>query len=149
LAHLTGGRLPVGLGSARTPGPFDATWNASTVYTVRVHGDDVVGAEGTSTRVATLSGGGLASPKVVSVGGLDTDWVTATSDDEAAAAQITQAANDQRERTLWTVWLPIVLGAAAVAVSCVAVRSGLRTPKREGKQQHHGELPKRDEIVVS
>ncbi len=25
LAHLTGGRLPVGLGNARTPGPFDAT----------------------------------------------------------------------------------------------------------------------------
>ncbi|MBB5165534.1 iron uptake transporter permease EfeU [Mycobacterium sp. AZCC_0083] len=149
LAHLTGGRLPVGLGSARTPGPFDATWSASTVYTVRVHGDDVVAAEGASTRVATLSGGGLVTPKVVSLGGLDTDWATATSDDDAAAAQITQADNDGRERTLWTVWLPIVLGAAAVAVSCVAVRSGLKTPKTEGKQQHHGEQPKRDEIVVS
>ena len=149
LAHLTGGRLPVGLGSARTPGPFDATWSASTVYTVRVHGDDVVAAEGASTRVATLSGGGLVTPKVVSLGGLDTDWATATSDDEAAAAQITQAASDGSERTLWTVWLPIVLGAAAVAVSCVAVRSGLKTPKKEGKQQHHGEQPKRDEIVVS
>ena len=149
LAHLTGGRLPVGLGSARTPGPFDATWSASTVYTVRVHGDDVVAAEGTSTRVATLSGGGLVTPKVVSLGGLDTDWATATSDDDAAAAQIIQADTDRRERTLWTVWLPILLGAAAVAVSYVAVRSGLKTPKREGKQQHHGEQPKRDEIVVS
>jgi high-affinity iron transporter len=149
LAHLTGGRLPVGLGSARTPGPFDATWSASTVYTVRVHGDAVVAAEGTSTRVATLSGGGLSTPKIVSVGGLDTDWATATSDDAAAAAQITQAADDRRERTLWTVWLPIVLGAAAVAVSCVAFRRGLRTPKRKGTRQHHGELPRRDEIVVS
>jgi high-affinity iron transporter len=149
LARLTGGRLPVGLGSARTPGPFDATWSASTVYTVCVHGDDVVAAEGASTRVATLSGGGLVTPKVVSLGGLDTDWATATSDDEAAAAQITQADNDGRERTLWTVWLPIVLGTAAVAVSCVAVRSGLKTPKEEGKQQHHGEQPKRDAIVVS
>jgi high-affinity iron transporter len=149
LAHLTGGRLPVGLGSARTPGPFDATWSASTVYTVRVHGDDVVAAEGASTRVATLSGGGLATTKVVSLGGLDTDWATATSDDDAAAAQITQAATDRRERTLWTVWLPIMLGTAAVAVSCVAVRSGLHTPKGKGKQQHHGELPKQDEIVVS
>jgi high-affinity iron transporter len=149
LAHLTGGRLPVGLGSARTPGPFDATWNASTVYTVHVHGDDVVAAEGTSTRVATLSGGGLASPKVVSVGGLDTDWATPTSDDDAVAARIAQAANDRRERTLWTVWLPIVLTAAAVATCWVAIRSGLHTPKRKGKQRHHGELPTRDEIVVS
>jgi high-affinity iron transporter len=149
LAHLTGGRLPVGLGNARTPGPFDATWSASTVYTVHVHGDDVVAAEGTSTRVATLSGGGLSSPKVVSVGGLDTDWATPTSDDDAAAAQIARAANDRRERTLWTVWLPIVLSAAAIATSWVAIRSGLHTPKRKGKQRHHGELPTRDEIVVS
>ena len=149
LARLTGGRLPVGLGSARTPGPFDAAWSASTVYTVHVHGDDVISAEGTSTRVATLNGGGLATPKVVSVGGLETDWATASSDDEAAAAQIAEAADDQRERTLWTVWLPIVLGTAAVAVSCVAARNGLQDPKRKGKQQQHGELPNRDEIVVS
>jgi high-affinity iron transporter len=149
LANLTGGRLPVGLGSARTPGPFDAAWSASTVYTVRVHGDDLVAAEGASTRVATLSGGGLATPKVVSLGGLDTDWATATSDDEAAAAQIAQADDDRRERTLWTVWLPTALAAAAVAAACVAARSGHQDPKEKGKQRHHGELPKRDEIVVS
>ena len=153
LAHLTGGRLPVGLGSARTPGPFDAQWSASTVYTVLVHGDDVVAAEGASTRVATLSGGGLAGAKVVSVGGLGGDWATATSNDEAVAARITQSVNDRRERTLWTVWLPIVLAAAAVVVAFVAVRVGHKTStdvKTEGEQQqHHGEVPQRDEIVVS
>jgi high-affinity iron transporter len=153
LAHLAGGRLPVGLGSARTPGPFDATWGVSTVYTVLVHGDDLVAAEGVSTRVATLSGGGLAGPKVVSVGGLESDWATAASDDAAAAAQITQAANDRRERTLWTVWLPIVLATAAVVVSFSAVRVARKTPstdvKTEGNLQRHGDAPKRGEIVVS
>lgn len=58
LRSLTGGRLPVGLGTARTPGPFDAKWSASTVYTVLTRGDDVVSAERASSRVATLSGGG-------------------------------------------------------------------------------------------
>jgi high-affinity iron transporter len=153
LAHLTGGRLPVGLGSARTPGPFDATWSASSVYTVLAHDDGVVAAEGASTRVATLRGGGLSGPKVVSVGGLAGDWATAPSDDAAATARIVQSANDRRERTLWTVWLPIVLGAAAVALSLSAARVGRgiskNDPKMEGKQQHHGEAPRRGEIVVS
>jgi high-affinity iron transporter len=153
LAHLTGGRLPVGLGNARTPGPFDVTWSASSVYTVLAHDQGVVAAEGASTRVATLRGGGLARPKDVSVGGLDSDWATTPADDAATAARITQSANDARERTLWTVWLPIVLGAAAVALSLAAVRvgRGISTidSKMEGKQQHHREAPRRGEIVVS
>jgi high-affinity iron transporter len=153
LAHLTGGRLPVGLGSARTPGPFDAQWSASTVYTALVHDDGVVAVEGVSTRVATLRGGGLAGAKVVSVGGLGSDWATPTSDDQSVAAKITQSVTDRRERTLWTVWLPIALGTAAVVVSFAAVRVGRETSstdvKREGEQQHHGEVPKRDEIGVS
>ena len=153
LARLTGGRLPVGLGNARTPGPFDATWSASTVYTVLARDEGVVAAEGASTRVATLRGGGLAGSKVVSVGGLGSDWATAPADDAATAARITQSANDARERTLWTVWLPIVLGAAAVALSFAAARVGrgisTSDSKKEGKQQHHGEAPRRGEIVVS
>jgi high-affinity iron transporter len=153
LAHLTGGRLPVGLGNARTPGPFDMTWSASSVYTVLAHDQGVVAAEGASTRVATLRGGGLAGPKVVSVGGLDSDWATTPADDAATAARITQSANHARERTLWTVWLPIVLGAAAVALSLAAVRvgRGISTidSKMEGKRQNHGEAPRRGEIVVS
>jgi high-affinity iron transporter len=153
LARLTGGRLPVGLGNARTPGPFDATWSASSVYTVLARDEGVVAAEGASTRVATLRGGGLTGSKVVSVGGLSSDWATAPADDAATAARITQSANDARERTLWTVWLPIVLGAAAVALSFTAVRVGRgissSDSKKEGKQQHHGEVPRRGEIVVS
>ena len=45
LSSLAGGRLPVGLGVARTPGPFEARWGASTVYTVRTYGDAVVTAD--------------------------------------------------------------------------------------------------------
>jgi high-affinity iron transporter len=156
LAQLTGGRLPVGLGTARTRGPFDAQWSASTVYTVLVRGEGVVAAEGVSSRVAVLSGGGLTAPKTVSVGGLGSDWATATSDDQAIAAQIAQSAQNRTERTLWTLWLPLVLAIAAVFVLLAAARSSRRTSTKEREQRQHapnagksGESPSRDEVTVS
>jgi high-affinity iron transporter len=153
LARLTGGRLPVGLGTARTRGPFDARWSASTVYTVLTRGDGVVAADGVSTRVAMLSGGGLSGPKTVSVGGLGSDWATSTSDDQAIAAGIAQSATAHTERTLWTVWLPLAMAIAAVFVLLAAARGGRRTSTKERKQQqhagNHGESPTRDEVTVS
>jgi high-affinity iron transporter len=76
LVQLAGGRLPVGLGAARTPGPFDVQWSASTAYNVLSHGNALVRAEAASSRVATLRGGGLSSTKTVSAGGLTGDWAT-------------------------------------------------------------------------
>ncbi len=152
LAGMTGGRLPVGLGSARTPGPFDAQWSASTVYTVFTHSGAIVGAEAASSRVATLRGGGLSTPKTVSVGGLGTDWATAAPDDQAIAAQIAQSARDRAERTLWTTWLPSLLAIAAVVAAFAAVRAGRKSStKTERAQQDHGEAraPRRDQISVS
>ena len=61
LSSLTGGRLPVGVTVARTPGPFRAQWAPpSTVYTVLAQGDSVVSAQATSNRTAVLTGGGRA-----------------------------------------------------------------------------------------
>ena len=147
LTSLTGGRVPVGLGTARTPGPFDATWSASTVYTVLAHGDDVVSAERASSRVATLSGGGLTGPKTVSVGGLAADWTTNPDDDQTITATMAQSTRDRAERTLWTVWLPTVFAVAAVLVALAAARTTSKTDERERRQ--HGESPTRDEIGVA
>jgi high-affinity iron transporter len=138
LADMTGGRLPVGLGTARTPGPFTAQWSARTVYTVLAHGDDVVTAETASTRVATLDGGGLTAPKTVSLGGLATDWATPARDDQAIAARITQSSLDRTERTLWTVWLPTVLAISAIFVVLAAVRTNRRNSRNEREQPRHG-----------
>ena len=149
LASLAGGRLPVGLGTARTPGPFAAQWSASTVFTVLASGDDVVSAERSSTRVVTLDGGGLSGPKTVSVGGLASDWVTSTGGDQAIAARMAQSTQDRAERTLWTTWLPAVLSVAAVLVVLAAVRTNRTTSKNEREQRQHGESPTRDEIGVS
>jgi high-affinity iron transporter len=124
LSSLTGGRLPVGVTLARTPGPFQAQWAATTVYTVLAQGDSVISAQATSNRTAVLTGGGLTGPKIVSVGALPTDWSTASVEDRATAAHISENARERSERQLWKVWLPWVLGALGLACALGAVASG-------------------------
>jgi high-affinity iron transporter len=147
LVGLTGGRLPVGLGAARAPGPFDVQWKASTAYNVLSHGDALLHAEAASSRVATLHGGGLSSTKTVSVGGLAGDWATPNGDDQAAADQIANASQSRADHMLWKAWLPAVLALGAAFLVFAALRTN-RTGN-EGKQHLHGEAPQRDQIAVS
>lgn len=149
LVRLAGGRLPVGLGAARTPGPFDVQWSASTVYNVLSHRDALVRAEAANSRIATLRGGGLSSTKTVSVGGLAGDWATSSSDDQAAAAQIAQASQLRADQMLWTAWLPAVLAVGAAFLAFSAWRTTRTSSGNERKQQQHGEAPQRDQIAVS
>jgi high-affinity iron transporter len=139
LATLTGGRLPVGLGPTRTPGPFQATWSAATSYNVLTHSDSLISAQSESNRVATLSGGGISGAKTVSLGSLGDDWATAGPADAAAATAIAQAANDHAERALWRVWLPILLAAAAAATAACAVRAGRSSLKGQERQHNREE----------
>jgi high-affinity iron transporter len=139
LSAMTGGRLPVGVTAARTPGPFQAQWATNTVYTVLAHGDSMVGARAVSNRTAVLNGGGLAAPKTVSVGGLPTDWSTAGHEDRFTATQIAASDRDRAERQLWRVWLPLVVAAfaAACALACMAsVRGGRRRAEQERRSSH-------------
>ncbi|BBZ52324.1 FTR1 family protein [Mycobacterium heidelbergense] len=117
LLDMSGGRLPVGVSAARTPGPFHARWAATTVYTVLARGDVVVSAQATSNRTAVLTGGGLAGPKTVSVGALPTDWSTAGAEDQSTAAEIAAGERNRAEGRLWNAWLPLVL--AGFALACV------------------------------
>jgi high-affinity iron transporter len=148
LVQLAGGRLPVGLGAARTPGPFDVQWSASTSYSVRCHGDALVRAGAASSRVATLRGGGLSATKTVSVGALAGDWATSGGDDQAAVAQIAHASQSRAEHMLWKAWLPAVLAIGAAFLVFSAMRTTRTSTGNEGKQQHHGEAPERDQIAV-
>ena len=149
LVGLTGGRLPVGLGAARTPGPFAVQWTASTAYTVFSDGDALVRAEAASSRVATLHGGGLSSTKTVSVGGLAGDWATSPGDDQAAADQIAKASQSRADHLLWTAWLPAVLALGAAFLLFSALRTNRTSTGNERKQHQHGEAPQRDQIAVS
>jgi high-affinity iron transporter len=154
LADLTGGRLPVGLGTARTPGPFQATWTAATSYDVVTQGDSLISARSDSNRVAALSGGGISTAKTVSLGSLGDDWATAPADDTEVAATIAHAAQDRAERALWRVWLPILLAAAVAVIAVAAVRTGRSFPTTEEGQHNnnesgHDEPARPDEIGVA
>jgi high-affinity iron transporter len=142
LVALTGGRLPVGLGTA--PGPFDVRWSASTVYTVRVIGDVLVSADAASNRVATLTGGGLAAPKTVSVGGRADDWATSESGDQAIAARLANNSQDRAERKLWKRWLPAVLAVGAVVLAVAAVRTTHESSENERDKPHDRDPNARD-----
>jgi high-affinity iron transporter len=143
LVSRNGNRLPIGLTPARTPGPFRAKWAADTVYTVRAHGDSVVNAQAVSNRTVVLSGGGLSAPKTVSIGGLPTDWSTASAEDQSTAAQITATDRARAERQLWKIWLPLVLagfglvcGACAIA-SARGARAGAEKERKSTDGQSH------------
>ena len=150
LSSLTGGRLPVGVTVARTPGPFQAQWAASTTYTVLAQGDSVVSAQATSNRTAVITGGGLIGPKTVSVGGLPTDWSTAGVEDQSTAAQISASARERDERQLWKVWLPLVLGAFALACAVGAIASvrGDRTRTEQERKTIDSESHRAGKVSV-
>jgi high-affinity iron transporter len=148
LADLTGGRLPVGLGSSRTPGPFRVSWTATTSYNVVTKGDSLIGAQSESNRIAALSGGGIVATKTVSLGNLGDDWATAPTEDRAVGATIGHAARDRADRALWRVWLPILLAAAAAVTAVTAVRTGRHCPTNE-ERQHNNDEPTYHEIGVT
>ncbi|MET0699416.1 MAG: iron uptake transporter permease EfeU [Mycobacterium sp.] len=150
LADLTGGRLPVGLGSSRTPGPFGVSWTATTSYNVVTEGDSLISAQSESNRIAVLTGGGITGTKTVSLGSLGDDWATAPAEDSAIDAAIGHAAQDRAERALWRVWLPILLAAAAAVTAVAAVRAGRYSPTNEERQHNNDEpLPHPNEIGVT
>ena len=151
LANLTGGRLPVGLSPTRTPGPFQVSWSAADSYNVVTLGDSLISAQAGSNRVATLSGGGIAASKTVSLGTLGNDWATVPSDDTAVATALTDIARDRAERTLWRIWLPILLGAAAATSAVIAMRAGRASPTNEERQHINDGQPQErsDEIGVA
>jgi len=155
LSDLTGGRLPVGVSLARTPGPFQARWAATTVYTVFTQEDSVVSAQAASNRTAILSGGGLTAPKTVSIGGFPTDWSTASAEDHSTAAQLASGARERAERQPWKIWLPLVLAAFAVACAgCVVAswrggRSGTEHGEEERKSAPYGEAHQPGKASIS
>ncbi|WP_165310772.1 iron uptake transporter permease EfeU [Microbacterium protaetiae] len=125
------GRIPVGIDAQQNPGPFEAAWTAaSTTVAWTAHGGLVDASESLHTTL-TLTGGGLAGSRTLT---LDT---TTWSVPEAVATQRARAlaAGDvlARELTLWRVWLPLALGVAAALVALSAWRE-LRAARRAARQ---------------
>ncbi|MEQ6895967.1 iron uptake transporter permease EfeU [Microbacterium sp. KR10-403] len=122
LDHLTElfGRVPIGIDALQNPGPFDATWTATAVTSVWTAHDGLVDAKSVEHETLTLTGGGLATSRTLTLD--TTTWsvpqTTATERADAVAAGDALA----RELTLWRVWLPLALGLAAVLLALSAWR---------------------------
>lgn len=150
LLGMTGGRLPVGLAAARTPGPFLGQWTTTTAYTVLTQGDSVVSAHATSNRTALLTGGGLSGAKTVSLGALPTDWSTSDAEDHATAAAIVASHRNRGESQLWRVWLPLVLACFALAGAISAIIS-MRSDARAEQERNasDSESHRQGKVAVS
>jgi high-affinity iron transporter len=130
LTAATGGRLPVGLNAAQNPGPYTATWRAATTTTAWTSGDVLIDARRTATTVLTVTGGGLTTPRTVTVTGADAPrlagWRVGTAAVSATASALIAATTVGPEHTLWAVEVPIALLIAAATVALTARRAGRR-----------------------
>lgn len=125
LVSMAGNRLPVGLDPTRNPGPFSATWSRTATLDAWVYGGRLLDATGRSTQVVTLTGGGLATPRTMSVlapgsGPAASGWSVRPSYldriGRAAAARASSAA----ERDFWGRTAPLGLLGAATALIAAA-----------------------------
>jgi high-affinity iron transporter len=119
LLDFNGGRIPSGLSVATAPGPFHATWTDKTELTVLSRDGGLVDAQQGGTLLLTYSGGGLTTPRVLTVDGwqVDPSYVASTS------AAIADADADAREADLWKLWVPTVLVVVALGLLVQARRS--------------------------
>ncbi|MGC5167206.1 iron uptake transporter permease EfeU [Luteimicrobium sp. DT211] len=129
LAQLTeygGGRVPVGIDPTTAPGPYTASWKQTQAFDVVETGNHVLlRATQTTRTVLTVTGGGLAASRTVTVApaaaGI-TDWTVAPDQVAATAAAVVARDRAAHERALWRVYLPIVLAVAAAALAAAGLR---------------------------
>lgn len=124
LVALGGGRLPIGISRAQQTGPFDVRWDITATGTAWVSDGVLLDVSQTTQAVATLSGGGLATPRTVTLDGVDPAQPTAgwgVADDEVAARAAAAAAASSGDRLLWGVQVPVLLGIAAAWLAVAAL----------------------------
>jgi high-affinity iron transporter len=129
LVALNGGRVPVGVNAQSNPGPFEASWATGGHLEVWTAQGALLDANQTARTVLTLSGGGLAGPRTISVDASQysaPSWSLAPASAGKAQAAVGDAVAAQAERRLWAVQLPIALGIVALAVAAFGLRSRRR-----------------------
>jgi high-affinity iron transporter len=124
LVAMNGGRLPIGMSATDDPGPFSVNWTNDATTKLWIYGSGLVDATSSSTTVATLTGGGLASSRTLTPASAQPpDWRMAPSARAAAVDGIAEATNAQTELLLWKFWIPIVLLIAALALCGFVLRA--------------------------
>jgi high-affinity iron transporter len=129
LVSANGGRLPVGVSPSQDPGPFDAAWNVAATLTVWSADGALLDARQSSRVVVTLSGGGLTTPRSLSLAASELAapaWAATDAATRSAASAVAAAQAAATERRLWAVELPASLGIAALVTAAFGLRSRRR-----------------------
>lgn len=141
LVEMTGGRLPVGIDVKRSPGPYAVHWSQSGSRDVWTAHGVLLDARQKDVTVATLSGGGLPTPRTVTIapgtalpGGAVThgvSWAVDSTYPDKVAAAIDQVASDRDERGFWRHTLPtgLLVAAAALLMFAARRRHAIRAPR--------------------
>ncbi|NYE94944.1 high-affinity iron transporter [Psychromicrobium silvestre] len=124
LTALNGGRLPVGVSAQNNPGPFEASWTSKGSLEVWLADGVLIDADSSSISALTLSGGGLSTPRTLVLNNDAQTWQVNPANSATAASSVQAATQWQEERSLWGIWLPVVLGLAALVF-------GFRSFRRE------------------
>ncbi len=127
LSAQNANRVPVGIDVRRAPGPYAAAWTETATLRVTTRSGILIDARQDGTRLVTLSGGGLSTPRTLSTPGGDS-WA-ATDDAVAAASSAVGRAAD--ETRLWGLHVPTALAIAAIVLLAVAIRTLLRTRRED------------------
>jgi high-affinity iron transporter len=135
VVELAGGRVPVGLNPRLHPGPYAATWSVHRATDVWTVGDVLLDATARAKTVVSLSGGGLTTPRALSVSGgttpVEASWQVAPAYRDRAAAALKGLVAARTERQFWAVELPVALGLVALLIAAFAARALVR-PGRAG-----------------
>ena len=125
---------PVGVNPQVAQGPFNVTWTMSGQRTLWLAGGQVLDFTQTRTTTATITGGGLATPRTVTArgqlpGGAHATTGTLSVDPAHVALAETAAAQlraEQVERQFWGRTMPVLLLVAALLTLMAAVRARRR-----------------------
>jgi high-affinity iron transporter len=129
---LAGGRIPVGFSPSRNPGPFKAEWAVHRSTDIWSAAGVLLDASAEGTTLVTLSGGGLQTPRTLTVrkGGASDGWQVSTAYRDAAVAELNAAARARTERDFWAIQLPIILAIIALLLAASAGRTLVQQRRR-------------------
>lgn len=127
LVTLAGGKVPIGINPSEQPGPFALTRATVATTTVWTSRGVLLDATETAKTIATISGGGLTTPRTITLpGSAASNWVAAPEDTRRIAAALSDVRAQETERALWGIAIPLVLGLAALVTAASAARTSMR-----------------------
>jgi high-affinity iron transporter len=116
LAAMTGGRIPIGLNSHQNPGPFNAAWSIERSTNIWTSDGVLLDAVQSDVTVAILSGGGLRTPRTLTISDASgaKGWHVSSEYRDEIARKLAALEEMRSERRFCAVELPIGLVAIAL-----------------------------------